>query len=60
MPEREKDEVRDVFKAYDLKPEQIEAIVDKMAENPDKWVDFMMKFELGLEKPEKGRSLKAR
>jgi len=30
-----------------------------MAENPDKWVDFMMKFELGLEKPEKGRSLKS-
>ncbi|QWU05736.1 VIT1/CCC1 transporter family protein [Heyndrickxia coagulans] len=59
VPEREKDEVRDVFKAYDLKPEQIEAIVDKMAENPDKWVDFMMKFELGLEKPEKGRSLKS-
>lgn len=59
VPEREKDEVRDVFKAYDLKPEQIEEIVDKMAETPDKWVDFMMKFELGLEKPEKGRSLKS-
>ncbi|GER66276.1 hypothetical protein BpJC7_03910 [Weizmannia acidilactici] len=59
VPDREKDEVRDVFKEYDLEPEHIEAIVDKMAENPDKWVDFMMKFELGLDKPEKGRSLKS-
>ncbi|WP_018665110.1 VIT1/CCC1 transporter family protein [Heyndrickxia acidiproducens] len=59
VPDREKDEVRDVFKDYGLEPQHIEAIVDKMSESPNKWVDFMMKFELGLDKPEKGRSLKS-
>jgi VIT1/CCC1 family predicted Fe2+/Mn2+ transporter len=27
-----------------------------MAKNPKKWVDFMMRFELGLERPDKNRA----
>ncbi len=30
-----------------------------MAKNPKKWVDFMMRFELGLERPDKNRALQS-
>lgn len=59
VPEREEEEVRDVFRAYELEEAQIECIVQKMRQNPDKWVDFMMRFELGLEQPDPSRAWKS-
>jgi vacuolar iron transporter family protein len=59
VPEREEEEVRDVFREYDLEDEQIESIVQKMKQHPDKWVDFMMRFELGLDKPDPSRAWKS-
>lgn len=55
-PEMERKEVRDVFVAYGLEGEMLEKVVDKIAEDKDRWVEFMMKFELGLEKPDKNRA----
>ncbi len=59
LPEKEKQEVRDVFASYGLSEKAQNEITDAISQDPDKWVDFMMKFELGLEKPEPGRALKS-
>ena len=36
-----------------------EKIAREMAKDPKKWVDFMMRFELGLERPDKNRALQS-
>ncbi len=56
LPEREKAEVREVFTDYGLTIEQAEPIVEALSQNPQKWVDFMMRFELGLEEPQPSRA----
>jgi VIT1/CCC1 family predicted Fe2+/Mn2+ transporter len=58
-PEDEKQEVRDVLIEYGLTPEQAEPVVDALVLNPEKWVDFMMRFELGLEEPDPKRALRS-
>ncbi|MDX1828244.1 MAG: VIT1/CCC1 transporter family protein [Lutibacter sp.] len=56
IPEKEKQEVKDVFAEYGLNDETQTLIADEMAKDKDKWVDFMMKYELGLEKPHPKRA----
>ena len=56
MPMAEETEVRDVFRDYGLANEQITPIVAALKAKPESWVDFMMRFELGLEKPEPRRA----
>jgi vacuolar iron transporter family protein len=56
VPEREKMEVREVFAEYGLSESSQIIIADEMAKDKDKWVDFMMKYELGLEKPDANRA----
>ncbi|MBI3288999.1 MAG: VIT1/CCC1 transporter family protein, partial [Elusimicrobia bacterium] len=58
-PHLEREEVAAVFRRYGLTPEQIAPILSSFERNADHWVDFMMRFELGLERPEPGRSLHA-
>jgi VIT1/CCC1 family predicted Fe2+/Mn2+ transporter len=55
--ELEAQEVADVFGAYGLTPEEIKPVVGAFRQRPEAWVDFMMRFELGLEKPESRRAL---
>ena len=55
-PEREKEEVREVFEEYGLSKESQELIVEELSKDRDKWVNFMMRFELGLEKPNEKRA----
>jgi len=55
-PEAEKKEVRDVFAQYGLNESTQNTIADELAKDKDKWVDFMMKYELGLEKPNANRA----
>jgi len=50
--EVEKKECRDIFAEYGLSKESQEKIVDELSKDHDKWVDFMMRYELGLEKPD--------
>lgn len=59
VPEREEEEVAEVFREYGLEEQQIQSIVGTLRNNPEHWVDFMMKFELGLEKPEPSRAKKS-
>lgn len=56
VPENEKQEVRDVFADIGLSKETQDLIADEMAKDKEKWVDFMMKYELGLDKPDPRRA----
>src|SRR5690242_17321652 len=56
-PEAEKAEVREVFESYGLTAEESAPIVEALAQRPAAWVDFMMRFELGLEAPDPRRAL---
>lgn len=56
VPEREKDEIREVFEDYGLSKEAQEIVVEAISKDKDKWVDFMMRFELGLERPHPDRA----
>jgi len=54
--EEEEAEVERVFEAYGLTKEQSAPIVDALRRRPKAWVDFMMRFELGLEEPNPKRA----
>jgi len=56
IPEKEKEEVKLVFAEYGLNENTQTLIAEEMAKNKDKWVDFMMKYELGLEMPDVNRA----
>jgi vacuolar iron transporter family protein len=56
LPDREKEEVAEVFRDYGMDEVQIKPIVDAMSSNREKWLDFMMRFELGLEAPNPKRA----
>ncbi len=56
IPEKEKDEVRDFFAGLGLSKEVQEKAVIELTKDKDVWVDFMMKHELGLEKPDPKRA----
>jgi VIT1/CCC1 family predicted Fe2+/Mn2+ transporter len=58
-PKEEKREVMDVFQSYGLTSEESAPIVEALSQRPEAWIDFMMRFELGLEKPDPGRALKS-
>jgi VIT1/CCC1 family predicted Fe2+/Mn2+ transporter len=57
IPEQEKAEVSYVFQEYGLSAEESRPIVEALSRRKDAWVDFMMRFELGLEQPEPKRAL---
>lgn len=50
-PEAEAAEVAEVFEHYGLKPEHYAGVIAGLKERPIAWRDFMMRFELGLERP---------
>lgn len=49
-------ETKEIFAGYGLDDETQEKIARSMSKNPRQWVDFMMRFELGLEKPDRHRA----
>ena len=56
LPEVETEEVVKVFRSYGLSPAQMEPIVAAITSDQSRWVDFMMRFELGLEEPDPARA----
>ena len=52
MPHEETAEVARVFREYGLTDEQSAPAVAAIAANRTRWVDFMMRFELGLQRPD--------
>jgi VIT1/CCC1 family predicted Fe2+/Mn2+ transporter len=52
-------ETKEFFANIGLSPELQEQATQEIAEDKDRWVDFMMKYELGLEKPDPKRATKS-
>jgi VIT1/CCC1 family predicted Fe2+/Mn2+ transporter len=57
IPHEEMREVAEVFQAYGLTEDETWPIVQALRRQPKNWIDFMMRFELGLEKPDPRRAL---
>lgn len=55
-PVQEREEVAEVFRGYGLSDEQMKPILDTISADRGRWVDFMMRFELGLEEPDPRRA----
>lgn len=56
LPHKEVAEVEEVFLAYGLAKSTAKPLVNAICADPKRWVDFMMRFELGLEKPDPARA----
>ncbi len=56
IPEAEEKEIREILMDYGVDEESTKPFVNALKKNPGRWIDFMMKFELGLEKPEPKRA----
>ena len=56
---REIEETKEFFANIGLSPQLQEQAADEISKDKDRWVDFMMKYELGLEKPDPRRASKS-
>lgn len=56
IPDQEAEEVREIFASYGLSAQESESVVTSLRQRPADWVRFMMRFELGLEAPQRGRA----
>ncbi len=52
----EEEEIYEIFEEYGVRRDESAAVLGALKRNPQAWVDFMMRFELGLEEPEHGRA----
>jgi VIT1/CCC1 family predicted Fe2+/Mn2+ transporter len=59
IPDQEAREVLEVFETYGLTHAEAVPIVDSLRTRPKQWIDFMMRFELGLEEPDPQRALRS-
>ncbi len=58
VPEIEKQELRTFFSSLGLSNEIQNQAVEEVSKDKEKWVELMMKYELGLEKPDPKRASK--
>ncbi len=56
LPDKEMQEVKEVFAEYGIDEEGQTLLAKQLSKNKTKWVDFMMKFELGLDEPNPNRA----
>jgi vacuolar iron transporter family protein len=56
LPEKESEEVAVVFRSYGLPEATVQEVVGAIRSDRNRWVDFMMRFELGLEAPDPRRA----
>jgi vacuolar iron transporter family protein len=56
LPDKEREEVADVFRGYGMTEQQLAPVVDAIVSDQKRWVDFMMRFELGFEQPDPKRA----
>ncbi len=56
LPEKETEEVADVFRGYGMSEEDLKPVVAAICSDQKRWVDFMMRFELGFEEPDPRRA----
>ncbi|HWC96793.1 MAG TPA: VIT1/CCC1 transporter family protein [Candidatus Sulfopaludibacter sp.] len=56
LPAKETEEVADVFRGYGMSEEELAPVVKAICADQTRWVDFMMKFELGFDEPDPKRA----
>lgn len=56
MPEEEEAETAAIFRSYGLDEERLETVVQAIRSDRTRWVEFMMRHELGLEEPNPSRA----
>jgi VIT1/CCC1 family predicted Fe2+/Mn2+ transporter len=59
VPDKEMQEVKEIFEEYGISPGLQDEISIELSRDKNKWVDFMMRFELGMEKPDEKRASKS-
>ncbi|CAM9001125.1 unnamed protein product [Rhodiola kirilowii] len=59
VPDTEAAEIAEILAQYGIQPHEYGPVVNSLRKNPQAWLDFMMKFELGLEKPDPRRALQS-
>jgi vacuolar iron transporter family protein len=59
MSQHERDEVSKIFETYGITAEESSPVVKALERRPEAWVDFMMRFELGLDEPNPRRALQS-
>lgn len=59
LPRVEAKEVSDILQDFGVPEEQLPVVVGAICQNPQKWVDFMMRFELGLDRPDPRRLMQS-
>jgi VIT1/CCC1 family predicted Fe2+/Mn2+ transporter len=59
VPDKEKEEVKIFFANIGLSKEMQEQAAEEIVQDKKQWVDFMMKYELGLDKPDPKRATKS-
>jgi VIT1/CCC1 family predicted Fe2+/Mn2+ transporter len=57
VPEIEAKETSDILRTFGVDKKHANIVVDALKKKPEKWREFMMRFELGLEKPGKNREI---
>ncbi|KAI5061286.1 hypothetical protein GOP47_0023791 [Adiantum capillus-veneris] len=59
VPEKEAEEVAEILAKFGLQPSEYKPVVEALRKRPADWLEFMMRFELGLEKPDPTRAVKS-
>jgi VIT1/CCC1 family predicted Fe2+/Mn2+ transporter len=52
IPQEEEREVKEILEAYGISSKLQDEVAAELSKDHSKWVEFMMRFELGLEKPD--------
>lgn len=52
-------ETREVLSEFGVPESNLDSVVEAISSDEDRWVKFMMRFELGLEEPQPGRALRS-
>jgi len=56
FPDKERAEIRHIFASYGLEGDALHHVVEALAKDEKRWVEFMMRYELGLEEPDPKRA----
>jgi VIT1/CCC1 family predicted Fe2+/Mn2+ transporter len=59
VPDEEAREVSQILQNYGMAAGEASTVVAALEKRPEAWVDFMIRFELGLEPPEPGRAVRS-
>ena len=59
LPDVEKREIDEILERYGISPDVRSKVVEDISADAHRWVEFMMKFELGLEEPDPRRAFRS-